>query len=78
MIGETPEWALWAMVGLLAFIMLVPVLKHERPALPQFAAARIALAAATVHARAPVGSCCGWSSMFGRRQKEAVGLDDAV
>jgi hypothetical protein len=28
MIGEPPEWASWAMVGLLAFIMLLPTIKH--------------------------------------------------
>jgi len=28
MIGETPEWALWAIVGLLAFMMLLPRLKR--------------------------------------------------
>jgi len=28
MIGETPEWALWAMVGLLAFMMWLPLLKR--------------------------------------------------
>jgi len=28
MIGETPEWTLWVIVGLLAFIMLLPALKR--------------------------------------------------
>jgi hypothetical protein len=28
MIGETPEWTLWAIVGLLTFIMLLPALKR--------------------------------------------------
>jgi hypothetical protein len=28
MIGETPEWALWAMVGLMVFLMLLPLLKR--------------------------------------------------
>ena len=28
MIGEMPEWTLWAIVGLLAFIMLLPALKR--------------------------------------------------
>jgi hypothetical protein len=27
MIGETPEWTLWAMAGLMVFIMLLPLLK---------------------------------------------------
>jgi hypothetical protein len=27
MIGEAPEWTLWAMVGLIIFIMLLPLLK---------------------------------------------------
>jgi hypothetical protein len=27
MIGETPEWAYWTMVGLLALMMLLPSLK---------------------------------------------------
>jgi hypothetical protein len=30
MIGESPEWALWVMVGLLAFIMLLPIIKRYR------------------------------------------------
>jgi len=28
MIGETPEWTLWALVGLLVFVMLLPALKR--------------------------------------------------
>jgi len=28
MIGETTEWALWAIVGLLAFMMWLPLLKR--------------------------------------------------
>ena len=28
MIGETPEWAWWVMVGLLAFVMLLPIIKR--------------------------------------------------
>jgi hypothetical protein len=28
MIGETPEWALLAIAGLLAFIMLLPAIKR--------------------------------------------------
>ena len=28
MIGEPPEWAFWVMVGLLAFVMLLPMLKR--------------------------------------------------
>src|SRR5260370_42407715 len=28
MIGEPPEWALWVMVGLLAFVMLLPTIKR--------------------------------------------------
>jgi NAD(P)-dependent dehydrogenase (short-subunit alcohol dehydrogenase family) len=28
MIGEAPEWALWVMVGLLAFVMLLPTIKR--------------------------------------------------
>jgi len=28
MIGETPEWTLWALVGLLALVMLLPALKR--------------------------------------------------
>ena len=24
MIGETPEWTLWVLVGLMAFVMLLP------------------------------------------------------
>jgi hypothetical protein len=27
MIGETPEWTLWAMAGLMVFIILLPLLK---------------------------------------------------
>ena len=27
-IGETPEWALWAMAGLIAFMMFLPLLKR--------------------------------------------------
>jgi len=27
-IGETPEWMLWALVGLLIFVMLLPGLKR--------------------------------------------------
>jgi len=27
-IGETPEWPLWAMAGLFAFMMLLPLLKR--------------------------------------------------
>jgi len=27
-VGETPEWALWAIAGLLAFMMLLPRLKR--------------------------------------------------
>ena len=27
-IGETLEWALWALVGLLLFVMLLPALKR--------------------------------------------------
>ena len=27
-IGETPEWTLWALVGLLLFVMLLPALKR--------------------------------------------------
>jgi hypothetical protein len=27
-IGETPEWMLWALVGLLIFVMLTPALKR--------------------------------------------------
>ena len=39
MSGEPPEWMLWAMFGLMAFIMLIPLLKvdppiHIRPNLP--------------------------------------------
>jgi hypothetical protein len=29
MIGEPPEWALWVMVGLLAFVMLLPTIKRK-------------------------------------------------
>jgi hypothetical protein len=28
MIGVSPEWALWVMLGLLAFIMLLPTIKR--------------------------------------------------
>jgi len=28
MIGETPEWTLWALGGLLLFVMLLPALKR--------------------------------------------------
>jgi len=28
MIGETPEWTLWAMAGLIAFMMFPPLLKR--------------------------------------------------
>jgi hypothetical protein len=28
MIGETPEWTLWTLVGLLLFVMLLPALKR--------------------------------------------------
>jgi hypothetical protein len=28
MIGEPPAWSFWAMVGLLAFVMLLPLLKR--------------------------------------------------
>jgi len=28
MIGETPEWMLWALVVLLALVMLLPALKR--------------------------------------------------
>jgi hypothetical protein len=39
MIGESPEWALWVMVGLLAFIMLLPIITsvsdRRAVALPQ-------------------------------------------
>jgi len=28
MIAETPEWALWVMVGLLALMMWLPLLKR--------------------------------------------------
>jgi len=28
MIAATPEWALWAIVGLLAFMMWLPLLKR--------------------------------------------------
>jgi hypothetical protein len=31
MIGERPEWMLWAMFGLMAFIMLIPLLKALAP-----------------------------------------------
>jgi len=27
-IGETPEWTLWALAGLLLFVMLLPALKR--------------------------------------------------
>jgi hypothetical protein len=27
-IGETPEWTLWALVGLFLFVMLLPALKR--------------------------------------------------
>jgi len=27
-IGETPEWTLWALVGLLLFVVLLPALKR--------------------------------------------------
>jgi len=27
-IGETPKWALWAMAGLIAFMMFLPLLKR--------------------------------------------------
>ena len=28
MFGETPEWAFWAMISLLAFVMILPALKR--------------------------------------------------
>jgi len=28
MIGETPEWMMWLLVGLLALVMLLPALKR--------------------------------------------------
>jgi len=28
MIGETPEWAWWVMIGLLALVMLLPMIKR--------------------------------------------------
>jgi hypothetical protein len=28
MIGEPPEWALWAILGLIALMMLLPLLKR--------------------------------------------------
>jgi hypothetical protein len=31
MSGEPPEWMLWTMFGLLAFIMLIPLLKALAP-----------------------------------------------
>ena len=31
MSGEPPEWMLWAMFGLMAFIMLIPLLKALAP-----------------------------------------------
>jgi hypothetical protein len=31
MIGEPPEWMLWTMFGLMAFIMLIPLLKALAP-----------------------------------------------
>jgi hypothetical protein len=31
MIGEPPEWMLWTMFGLMAFIMLIPLLKALMP-----------------------------------------------
>jgi hypothetical protein len=31
MIGEPPEWMLWAMFGLMAFIMAIPLLKALMP-----------------------------------------------
>ena len=44
MIGESPEWPLWVMVGLLAFIMLLPIITsvsaHRAIVLPQTPAAR--------------------------------------
>jgi len=27
-IGETPEWMLWVLVGLLTFIMMLPAIKR--------------------------------------------------
>ena len=35
MIGPTPDWALWAMAGLLAFLMLLSVLNRYRAACPR-------------------------------------------
>jgi hypothetical protein len=38
MIGETPEWAFWAILGLLALMMLLPTIKRcdrRAVALPQ-------------------------------------------
>jgi hypothetical protein len=31
-IGETPEWMLWVLVGLSMIVMCLPGLKRERPA----------------------------------------------
>jgi hypothetical protein len=31
-IGETPEWTLWALVALLLFVMLLPALRIGRAA----------------------------------------------
>jgi hypothetical protein len=31
MSGEPPEWMLWALFGLMAFIMLIPLLKALAP-----------------------------------------------
>jgi hypothetical protein len=43
MIGESPEWALWVMVGLLAFMILLPIITsvsaHRAIVLPQTRAA---------------------------------------
>jgi hypothetical protein len=30
MIGETPEWMLWAMAGLMVFLMLLPLVVPRR------------------------------------------------
>jgi hypothetical protein len=62
MIGEPPEWALWVIPRLLAFIMLLPIISsvssHRAIILPQTrAAARRFGGGNACRAPAPVGSC---------------------
>jgi hypothetical protein len=58
MIGEPPQWALWAMVGLLEFMILLPIITsvsaHCAIVLPQ---TRASVGGGNAAAPVPVGSC---------------------